>query len=140
MYAGALRIKLNVHRIRNHTQASVLVCASTWAALGERQALDRFLQRQLVLRNQHHTQGGREHGLWDGQKSICSLTSKFLAHALICQPLIFRHSKRDRVNLPMAGHFLNQITLFACYCLLSNHLCKFSQRNAKGPFRGKNFA
>ena len=85
MYAGALRIKLNVHRIRNHTQASVLVCASTWAALGERQALDRFLQRQLVLRNHHHTQGGREHGLWDEQKSICSLTSKFLAHALIYQ-------------------------------------------------------
>ena len=30
------------------------------------------------------------------------------------QPLIFRHSKRDRVSLPLAGHFLNQITLFAC--------------------------
>ena len=56
------------------------------------------------------------------------------------QPWIFRHSKRDRVSLPMAGHFLNQITLFACCCLLSTHLCKFSQRNAKGPFQGKNFA
>ena len=64
MYAGAPGITYNVHRIRNHTQASVLVCASTWAALGERQALDRFLQHQLVLRNHHHTQGVREQGLW----------------------------------------------------------------------------
>ena len=109
MYAGALRIKHNVHIVLGITLKQVYLCVQV---LGQRWESVRLwidssnvsLCSEIIIIPR--VVESKDYG---GQKSICSLPSKFLSHALINQ--------QPRHNLWYSG--IQRETQLACLWLVT---------------------